>query len=340
MPILLRVKVIISSFVFFSISSHAQDNTFDFVRIEGSHSVTIPVEKASVYDYNSTSFDIENLAGIKTIQLMTIVPSQKMIEKNQKALAEMSANSGEKNYSNGIIPFNQSPGAVDIGMSNVPVLDQGQYGTCVTFAATAALDARLNVGNYIDQQCSLALNLYLGNNFWNGAYNATQILAPLKQYGIIPKGNCFGYNYSNPNQRVSPDTYQTRSNKNYMKSINYTHQNANLGAVKAAIKAGQRVAIGTGLANTGDSISVSGFNMKINGKTTTGGLWACQQPASSQNYCAVHRSGHEIIIIGYDDNQQLLKIRNSWNTWVGEKGDFYMTYTFFNSMVWDQTIVQ
>jgi Papain family cysteine protease len=334
---MLKVRAILSFSIFFSMTSYAQGDSGEYVLIEGSHVVTIPIDKPSSYNYNSTSFDYESLAGIKTIQLMTIVPTQKMIEKNQNALA---SSSGEKNYSNGIVPFNQSPGAVDLGMSNVPVLDQGQYGTCVTFASTGALDARLSVGNYIDQQCSLALNLYLGNNYWNGANNATQILAPLKQYGIIPKGNCFGYNYANTNQKVSPSTYQTRSNKSYANSINYIHENTNLNAVKAALNAGQRVAIGTGLADTGDYISVEGFNMKINGRTTSGGLWACQQPSSNQNYCATQRAGHEIVIIGYDDNQQLLKIRNSWNTGVGDSGNFYMTYTFFGAMVWDQTIVQ
>ena len=42
---------------------------------------------------------------------------------------------------------------VQLDMGNVPVLDQGGYGSCVTFANTAALDAALNQGDYISQVC-------------------------------------------------------------------------------------------------------------------------------------------------------------------------------------------
>jgi C1A family cysteine protease len=44
-----------------------------------------------------------------------------------------------------------------------------------------------------------------------------------------------------------------------------------------------------------------------------------------------------MIVTGYDDKQQLFKIRNSWGASAGEKGNYYMTYSFFNAMVIDQT---
>ena len=95
--------------------------------------------------------------------------------------------------------------------------------------------------------------------------------------------------------------------------------------------------IGFGLDITNDPISGQGFNMLINGQTTTGGLWACQQPSSATNYCGTPTDGHEVIVIGYDDTQQLLKIRNSWSASVADSGDFYMTYTYFGAMNGDGT---
>ncbi|WBV63527.1 hypothetical protein PGH43_01250 [Legionella pneumophila 130b] len=53
------------------------------------------------------------------------------------------------------------PSKVELGMNNVPVLNQGSFGTCVTFATTAAIDAALNKGDYISQLCQLQLGLYL-----------------------------------------------------------------------------------------------------------------------------------------------------------------------------------
>jgi Papain family cysteine protease len=331
---LFKSKIIFSSLALISMTAFAEKS--EYFNLNGSHSATIPLKLNTLR--NKNAFDIDNMIGVKTIQLMSITPTQKMIEKNRLALAKMVADGGELDYSNGITPFSQSPGAVDLGMANVPVLDQGQYGTCVTFASTAVLDARLKKGDLIDQQCSLALNNALGNNYWNGADNATQILDPLKQYGIISKGNCFGDQYADPNQSVDAKTYQTKSTKKYSRQINYTfYGTAVLTDLKAGLQAGHRFAIGTALADTGDPISVNGFDMLIDGNQTSGGLWACQQPSSDTNFCGAQNAGHEVVVIGYDDTQQLLKIRNSWSDQVGDEGDYYMTYTFYNAMVSDQT---
>ena len=60
--------------------------------------------------------------------------------------------------------------SIDLGMNNVPVLDQGSHGTCVTFATTAAVDAVLGKGDYVSQLCNLELG------------------ATLEQFGYYPSG--------------------------------------------------------------------------------------------------------------------------------------------------------
>ncbi|APJ03172.1 C1 family peptidase [Silvanigrella aquatica] len=328
--------IALSSLAVLTINAYAE--TSEHFVLDGSHTVTIPLKIQN--DARALS-SFESLTGVKTIQLMKIHPTAKMIEKNRQALDESEINGGEIDYSNGIIPFSQSPGAVDLGMANVPVLDQGSYGTCVTFSSTAALDARLKIGDYIDQQCSLALNNALGNNYWNGAYDATQVLAPLKQHGIVQKGNCFGSQYPTPNQKVSANDYKKVSEKHFSKDINYVYyKTASLNDLKAGLKKGHRFAIGFALADNGDPISVNGFDMNVGGTPTSGGLWACQQPESDTNFCGDQNAGHEVIVIGYDDNQQLLKIRNSWSDQVADNGDYYMTYTFYKAMTGDQTEIK
>lgn len=336
---LLLKNVTLTALSAFSIAAYAKNEVSKHYSIEGSHTVNIPV---NINSHSTNLNDLESLTGIKTIQLLTISPTQAFLEKNRIALAEMNAAGGEIDYRAGITPFANSATSVDLGMANVPVLDQGQYGTCVTFASTAALDARLQKGDFIDQQCSLALNTALGHNYWDGAYDATEILAPLKQYGIISKGNCFGKKYPTESQTVTASVYQTKSDKSFSSQINYTYSGtASADVVKAALKAGHRVAIGTALADTSDAISVIGFDVKIKGQSATyrGGLWACQQPGNSTNYCGVQNAGHEIVITGYDDKQQLFKIRNSWSARAGAQGDFYMTYAFFKAMVSDHTTI-
>lgn len=38
--------------------------------------------------------------------------------------------------------------------------------------------------------------------------------------------------------------------------------------------------------------------------------------------------GHAVIIVGYDDDTQCFKVRNSWGTSWGDKGHFYMPYNY------------
>lgn len=336
--IIMNRRLAVSSLALISMTAFAEKS--EYFHLNGSHSVIIPLKQNSLRNNNST-LHFDNMIGIKTIQLMTITPTHKMIEKNRLALAKMLADGGEKDYSDGITSFSESSDAVDLGMEDVPVLDQGHHGTCVTFSTTAALDATLKKGDYIDQQCTLSLNKALGNNYWNGADNATQIIDPLKKYGIIPKGECFGAEYANQAQTVKLTTYQSKSIKNDSDQINYTYYGtATLRDLKEGLKAGHRFVIGTALADNGDPISVNGFDMNIDGNQANGGLWACQQPSSDTNYCASQNGGHEVIVIGYDDKQQLLKIRNSWSDQVGDQGDYYMTYAFYNAMVADQTEIK
>jgi len=227
--------------------------------------------------------------------------------------------------------------ALDLGMSNVPVLDQGAEGTCVTFATTAALDALLGEGDFISQQCTLELNVALGNDYWNGAWQGAEIIDPLQKYGVVSQQNCPD-KYPKSSAKIDLKTYSSLVSgpeSAVISGVEYEYfENANLDAVKRAIDQGHRVLIGFRVYAYANE-AVMGFN--VNGYR--GGLWACQQ-GKSQNYCKNSNAGHEVVVVGYDSDQQLLKIRNSWGAGVGENGDYYMTYKFFNSMGINQTVVK
>jgi len=80
---------------------------------------------------------------------------------------------------------------IQLGMNQVPVLNQGPHGTCTTFANTAAIDAVLGKGDYISQLCQLQLGFYLENNAympsgWNGTYGPI-VLNQMSTFGIINK---------------------------------------------------------------------------------------------------------------------------------------------------------
>jgi C1A family cysteine protease len=41
--------------------------------------------------------------------------------------------------------------------------------------------------------------------------------------------------------------------------------------------------------------------------------------------------GHCVVAVGYDDEKQLFKCRNSWGTDWGDKGYFYMPYQYMSN---------
>ena len=113
------------------------------------------------------------------------------------------------------------PKKVQLGMGNVPVLDQGQHGTCTAFALTAAIDALLGNSDYVSQLCLLQLGKYFEDNDgsmqsgWEGA-SYGGLLRRIEQYGVMSKynqhrhgcGNYYLYPYfSTPSTGMPPEQY-------------------------------------------------------------------------------------------------------------------------------------
>lgn len=270
------------------------------------------------------------------------------------------------------------PIAKDLGMSNVPVLDQGQEGTCLTFAATAAIDARLGIGDFISQQCSLQLNKNLGTDGWNGLYYASEVIDPLKKYGVVSQSGC-NARYPSKSVPISVSEYQSRSDKSVSEKVSalkYTYYSQpSLSILKSAIDQGKRVEISF-LLNPNSQDGVKGYDITVNGVKKYGGLWACSNPNINPQpdpdlseleqcklrfpdfewycdwlygknlaklkfageNCGQFNSGHGVIAVGYDDTQKLIKIRNSWGVNVGDSGEYFMSYEFFSSQVMDMTV--
>ena len=219
----------------------------------------------------------------------------------------------------------------DLGMSNVPVLDQGIDGTCATFSTTAAIDAKKSSGDYISQQCLLELGVNqqskgMGNSGWSGAW-PTSILNRMKTYGVIDKPSC-PHTYGNKELSMNEDDYINYSGKVWSKDIMYkTLKKDNLAQLKSAIDNNHRLIISTLLHKK----QVSGF--PINGKRS--GLWKLPDANKLQEFKddifkKRKRGAHAVVVTGYDDAKKLIKIRNSWSKYAGDNGEYYMTYDFYN----------
>lgn len=225
-----------------------------------------------------------------------------------------------------------SANKIDLGMNKVPVFDQGIYGTCTVFVATAALDALMNAGDFISQQCLLELGVALQNQFvtsgWNGAWGSV-IFNRIENYGVISQKNC-PHQYADPNAMLSNSEYLNLSNKLWSTSFKrYKLAAKDLDSLKNALNKGHRVLISTAFHKdyiNGDSIN--GYRY---------GLWSL--PSDLKKFIREINNGswigHSSLVIGYDDQTELLKIRNSWGAKAGVKGNYYMTYEYYKFMNMD-----
>lgn len=265
------------------------------------------------------------------------------------------------------------PSHVQRGMNNVPVLDQGRHGSCVTFAVTAAIDALIGKGDYISQLCSLELGTYLEKegyypSGWNGSLDHI-VLNQIEEFGFVNKqkqleGLCAGVkeypinDENNEGKSINLETYKPlsetldTSNTFFISDPLLTimqrfesdseTKKALMGVKK--FLASKDTRINTGLV-FGVLLPVrycsAGACGTFRKKDDT---WALTDAMKNDDH--LEFGGHEMIITGYDDqavavdhegkkHYGLLTLRNSWGDDVGDSGNYYMTYDFFKSFVLD-----
>ena len=251
-----------------------------------------------------------------------------------------------------------------LGMNNVPVLDQGGFGSCVTFASTAAVDAVLGKGDYISQLCLLQLGRYLEKlaympSGWDGSLGSI-VLNQMTMFGFINKNKqtsngCGGLtNYpagGNIGTEMSPEDYHQLSERMddnivawtpildvYDIFIDKVNLNATVERVKAVLNAGDRLTFGVLLPGTDRGVvgAVGKHHSNLDSWVLTPEIVADMQSQADL-------PGHEMIITGYDNDaiaiddhgrthKGLFTLRNSWGTRAGDNGNFYMSYDYFKAL--------
>lgn len=256
--------------------------------------------------------------------------------------------------------------SVQLGMNNVPVLDQGGHGTCVTFANTAAIDAALGQGDYVSQLCQLVLGQYLSNmaysvSGWDGSLGPV-VLNQMSLFGIVSKAQqtangCGGLNQyplygANPLGEITLPEYHQMSEPIredeiswssimdiYQATLEDTDMTQIMNKVKAVLREGDRVTYGVMLADT--HLGVAGAIGTFKAANDT---WILTPEIAKDLEKGVQLSGHEMVITGFDDAATavdaqgrsyhgLFTLRGSWGSNVGDQGDFYMSYDYFRALI-------
>jgi hypothetical protein len=294
--------------------------------------------------------------SIKLLKVQLSKPAEKAITKRTSLVTSKKVH---------LSPATNFPSKVDLGMNQVPVLDQGSYGTCVTFASTAAIDAALGQGDYISQSCQLQLGNYLAANGynesgWDGSLGR-YVLSQMETYGVISKEEqksvgCGGLKHYPtegqpiPSSYMNPEEYHQISESindrvlwspilDVFTAIDRVDTNQTVNDIKKALTEKDRVTFGVLLLDfdLGMMGAVGSHNSSFDS-------WILTPEIARDIYLRPLFGGHEMVITGYDDNaiatddqghqhKGLFTLRNSWGDKLGDKGNFYMSYDYFKVLV-------
>ncbi|OGV46926.1 MAG: hypothetical protein A3F46_01985 [Legionellales bacterium RIFCSPHIGHO2_12_FULL_42_9] len=354
------IKYFLMTSLLFTSQAFAQQE----IQFVGSHAQPLP---SSTYD-TLTRLQSQNLPT--SVTLLNVQLTENAWNKLRARTQDMESKQLNRNAAPAFTTKN-----MQLGMGNVPVLDQGAHGTCVTFANTAAIDAALNQGDNISQLCQLQLGRYLEKNGygvsgWNGSMSPS-VLHQMQTFGVVNKtmqrnigcGGLTDYPTSNalePESEISLNDYHAISEvlpKNqvawtslldaYQVFLDRTDSNKTLLVTKAALDAGDRLTFGVLLfaIDQGVAGAVGKYKASNDSWVLTPEIIKIIKDGKSQP------GGHAMIITGYNDDaiaidkqgrshQGLLTLRNSWGDRIGDQGNFYMSYDYFRNLTIEVTRIR
>jgi C1A family cysteine protease len=203
------------------------------------------------------------------------------------------------------------PQQVDLRTFCPPVEDQGQLGSCTSFATGAAIRVARKVQGLQDFVTS-HLFLYYNSRAKNqksvdaGATIRGAIQAA-GQYGDCPEPE-WPYDINKFASKPPTQAYQDALKD---RAISYLRVSQSVTQMKACLAQGFPIVIGFTVYDSFESNEVAKTGMV---------------PMPSQNESVL--GGHAILVVGYRDSDQKWIFRNSWSDQWGDKGYGYFDYKY------------
>jgi C1A family cysteine protease len=209
-----------------------------------------------------------------------------------------------------------APPVIDLRPTCPPVYDQGDLGSCTANAIGGLAQFLMKKEGHKDFTPS---RLFI---YWNERAIEGSIMEDsgaiirdgmkvVNQLGC-PHESLWWYDTAKfrikPNKKVYADGV-SHTMRQYVKV-----DNTNLWAMKSVLAEGHPIVGGFTVYESFESQSVA----------QTGKV---PMPGRSENILG----GHAIMVVGYDDTKQVYIVRNSWGTRWGDKGYFYMPYSYFSN---------
>ena len=190
-----------------------------------------------------------------------------------------------------------------------PVRDQGNCGSCVAFAAVAALEAQYKIASgqsWLDPQFSPQQLFNCGGGACEIGWQLSPAMKMLKNKGVVDAA-CSPYESGATGQNVQClKNFCERQAERTFKIVDYTSPSSWGGSaakLKSAIKKGP---------------VVTGMTVYEDFMTYTKGIYK-----SNSNR---RMGGHAVTIVGFNDVERYWIIKNSWGEEWGEKGFGRISY--------------
>lgn len=209
------------------------------------------------------------------------------------------------------------PSAVDNRKFCSAVGDQGHLGSCTAWSMGRGLAEYLENKNGAKAVSLSPLFLYYEERVLRGSVNQdsgatiTDGMQVLDETGIAEE-SAWPYDIAQFKVKPSADAYTTAKSHKVTTAQNIS----GLDDVKTALAAGQPVAFG--------------FNVYGNIRNVgADGVLPAKKPTDSL------LGGHAVLAVGYDDEKQVVIVRNSWGAKWADKGYFYFPYDQFQKTARD-----
>jgi len=202
------------------------------------------------------------------------------------------------------------PLIVDLRSKMPAVYDQGSLGSCTANAFCGAYQ-------YLKQQLQGSrLFLYYntrsieGTTSYDSGATLYDTIKSIKSYGLCPEPK-WPYAIGKFTQKPSTECYTIAlANKN----INYYNVKNDLNSMKTYLSEGFLLVIGIAVYSEFESNAVASTGIvPLPGKNST------------------FLGGHAVVVVGYDDTKKVWIVRNSWGSSWGDKGYFYLPYSYLTN---------
>lgn len=188
-----------------------------------------------------------------------------------------------------------------------PMLNQGNCGSCVSFAAVGTMETQMNIAAFGSMMRFSTQALFnCGGGYCDWGWTLGPAANYLKSRGV-PDEACFPYTSGATGNDMSCSSACSDMSSRSIRIAGYTRPTSgmkNIEAVKQALAKGPLFTSMT--VYTDFMLYKSGVYKHVTGK---------------------QEGGHAISIVGYDDTKQALIIRNSWGRDWGMAGFAYISYS-------------